>query len=310
MGSKSLLDGRTAMAVDLSVIIPSLGNTAELESCLLALNDKSARLDFEIIVVDSSANPHVEDVTQRFPAARLIRSQDKLFPGAARNLGVRHARSKKLAFVDADCIPSKDWIQQAFASTQREKITGGPILNLQHENAIQWADNQLQFSSFRAGRNEGFAEHLPSCNLVMERATLQSLGGFDEHVATGEDALFSARVAKIYPRGLWFNPRLIITHRGRATLRGFLAHQNAMGYHRGWLHLAFTPAWAWLSRSPLLAVLAVCRRFAFTAYQTWKYNRKEILLFMLYSPILLLGLIAWTAGFYAGVARRNSEGEP
>lgn len=297
------------MAVDLSVIIPSLGNTAELEGCLRALNNQTADINFEVIVVDSSSNIHVDEITKKFPIVRMIRSELRLLPGAARNLGVRHARSEKLAFLDADCIPSSDWIQQAFVSTQAmNKITGGPILNLQRGSGIQWADNQLQFSSFRAGREEGFAEHLPSCNLVMERATFQSLGGFHERVSTGEDALFSARAGQMYPRGMWFNPRLIISHRGRTTLRSFMQHQSSMGYHRGWLQLAFTPAWTWLARSPWLAGLAVCRRFAFTAHQTWKYNRKDMLLFMLYSPILLLGLIAWTAGFYRGVARRESGG--
>ena len=298
------------MAIDLSVIIPSLDNSAELEACLRGLTDQSVDFGFEVIVVDSSADNHVEEVAKEFPSVRLIHSPRKLFPGAARNLGVRHATSKKLAFLDSDCVPSGDWIQQAFASVHSiHKITGGPILDIQHSNAIQWADNQLQFSGFRAGRGEGFAEHLPSCSLVMERATFQSLGGFHEGVPTGEDALLSARAEQLYPRGLWFNPKLIVNHRGRATLRRFMQHQASHGYHRGWLQLVFTPTWAKLSRSPWLAGLALLRRFAYTAYMTWNYNRKEMWLFMLYNPILLLGLVAWTMGFYRGVARRKARGE-
>ncbi|MGH2582407.1 MAG: glycosyltransferase [Anaerolineales bacterium] len=297
------------MAVDLSVIIPSLDNSVELEDCLLALREQSADFDFEVIVVDSGADNHIEEVIRQFPFVQLIRSGRRLVPGAARNLGVSRAASDRLAFLDADCIPSGNWLQQAYASMQEDhKIIGGPIHDLQNRGAIQWADNQLQFSSFRAGRGKGFVEHLPSCNLVMERATFQSLGGFHEDVPTGEDALLSSLSEQLHPRGIWFNPKLVITHRGRATLRSFVSHQSSLGYYRGLLQLAFTPAWDWLSRSPWLAGLALCRRFAYVAYNTWKYNRKDTLRFMLFSPILLFGLAAWTTGFYRGVARRRSGG--
>ena len=297
------------MVVELSVIIPNRGNPAELEKCVRGISEQTVDFEYEVIVVDSTPGDSVEKVIKQFPAVRLIHSAARLYPGAARNLGVHHAAGARLAFIDADCVPSSDWIHHARASLLgTHKIIGGPILDLQRRSGVQWVDNQLQFSPFRAGRQEGFVEHLPSCNMVMERATFESLGGFHEGVATGEDVLLTARAEQLYPNGLWFNPKLVVTHRGRRTLRGFIEHQSAMGYHRGWLQLAFTPAWTWLARSPWLAGLAVGRRFGFIGLQTWRYKRKDILLLMLYSPLVLLGLVAWTTGFYRGVARRKAGG--
>jgi glycosyltransferase involved in cell wall biosynthesis len=298
------------MAVSLSVIVPSFGDSAGLGECLRALQDQDGDIEFEVIVVESSAGARVDEASKEFPFVRLIRSADRLFPGAARNLGVRHAGSERLAFLDADCVPSRNWIREAFASIEaNHRITGGPILDARHGNSFQSADNQLQFSGFRAGRKKGCADHLPSCNLLMGRATFEALGGFDEGISTGEDVLLSDRAGVLYPRSMWFNPILTVSHRGRASLQSFVRHQESLGYHRGWLQLAFTPAWKWFSRSPWLAGFALSWRLVYIALQTWRYSRKDVLLFMFYSPILLLGLVAWTVGFYRGVSRRRAGGE-
>jgi GT2 family glycosyltransferase len=286
------------MAVALSVIIPCFGHSVELEKCLRALEAQYDAALFEVIVVDSSRDA----VAHRFPSVRWIRADSRLFPGAARNLGVRHAAGVHLAFLDADCIPSEDWVREAAAAVQAgQRCAGGPILDVRPRRPIAWVDNRLQFADFQRGRPEGPGEHFPSCNLVMQREVFSKAGGFREELPTGEDVLFSRRVGELFDGGMRFLPQLVVRHHGRETLRGMLDHQRLLGYHRGSLRLEMTPAWQRLARSPWLGAAAVLRRFGYVLLRTWQYDRRGMWMLIFCVPLLLAGLLAWTQGFYRGL---------
>ena len=94
----------------ISVVVPCRGHANELKGCLRGLENQITTAPYEIIVVDSAADPAVSDVVDAFPGVRLVRSRSGLLPGSARNLGARHARGDYLAFTDADCIPEPDWL--------------------------------------------------------------------------------------------------------------------------------------------------------------------------------------------------------
>jgi GT2 family glycosyltransferase len=259
----------------------------------------------EIIVVDSALDPRVEAVMGRHAGMKLVRSSTRLFPGAARNLGVRQAAAARLAFLDADCIPSGRWARAAIESIEEGAvIVGGPVLDALPFHPIAWVDNHLQFADFQRGRPAGPGDHFPSCNLAMRRDTFEALGGFREDVLTGEDFDFSTRARGLFPQGMWFQPRLVAYHHGRRTLASMLEHQRLLGYYRGLLGLAMTAGWKWLARSSWLGGPAVLRRLAYVSWRTWQYDRAQFLPLLLASPLLLAGLTAWTWGFYAGVRDR------
>jgi glycosyltransferase involved in cell wall biosynthesis len=286
----------------LSVIIPCLGHAPELRACLAVLQKQRERLVFEVLVVDSASNPEVEAVVAAFPQIHLIRSEAGLSPGAARNLGVRHATGDGLAFLDADCIPAPDWVDQAWHSLQAGmKIIGGPVLDVRPNHPIAWADNHLQFADFQAGRPTGPGTHFPSCNLVMHRATFESLGGFPTGIPTGEDALLSQRAVALYPDEMFYNPALIVRHWGRQTWRELVSHQSSLGFHRASLGLFLGRSYLRLGRHPVLAGWVILRRWAYVSLRTFQYDRSGLWRLFLYLPWVLVGLIAWTVGFYSGM---------
>ncbi len=286
----------------ISIIIPCLGHAAELTACLNALQVQEGNSEFEVIVVDSASDPRVEAAVKPFAQVRLVRSAGRLFPGGARNLGVRHAAGNGLAFLDADCIPSGDWVSQAGLSLRAgRKIVVGPILDVKPFHPIGWADNRLQFSDFQVDRPDGPIDYLPACNLAMSRTVFAVLRGFREDVLTGEDGLLSEQARTLFPREIFFNQHLVVRHYGRTALRGMLEHQRSLGYHRGRLRLAMTPFWLQLARSPWLGWMSVMRRLSYIFLRTWQYDKKGLAPLALFSPFLVLGLIAWTRGFYQGV---------
>ncbi len=288
--------------MDLSIVIPCYGHSKELELCLRTLTAHRNPMQFEVIVVDSASDPSVLEVTQHFQDVSIVRSQTRLFPGKARNLGVRHATGFYLAFLDSDCIPSEHWIETVISGLQAGHVLiGGPVLDVRPAGAIAWVDNHMQFSDFQSGRPAGPGDHFPACNIAIRRQAFAESGGFGEDILTGEDVVFSEQALKLFPGGMWFEPQLIVYHHGRRALRGMLEHQQLLGRHRSRLGLLMTPAWHWLARSPWLGGLALLRRLGYIFLRTWQYDKKGMFRLILSLPLLLLGLTAWTYGFYQGV---------
>lgn len=287
---------------DLSVIIPCYGHIPELDHCLRALEAMRSRSDFEIVVVDSSLDARIEALKGLYRHVRVIASERRLSPGAARNLGARNAAGAYLAFLDADCIPGDGWVDEAIACLRSGfRFVGGPVLDANPASWIAWVDNHLQFSDFQRGRPEGPGDHFPSCNLVMTRDLFTAMNGFREDMFSGEDAIFSERLRGTFSSGMHFSPRLVVRHHGRSTLPALWRHQRLLGYYRGRYRLAMTPAWERMARTPRFGGLAVLRRLAYVSLRTWQYDGKELFRLVLSLPLVLYGLTAWTAGFYQGV---------
>ncbi|NIU88674.1 MAG: glycosyltransferase, partial [Nitrosopumilaceae archaeon] len=159
----------------ISIVIPCYKQPVELKNCLAALHDQKCDLDYEIIVVDSEPSEIIRDVAKNFPEIKLIRGADNLKPGAARNLGVKDARSEYIAFIDSDCIPNEHWLQQAFESLEKgHKLVGGPIVDRLPLHPISSIDNLLQFVDFSAKRPSGIAEHIPAGNSAVPKEVFNS----------------------------------------------------------------------------------------------------------------------------------------
>ncbi len=291
----------------ISVIIACLGHAQELPGCLSSLQKQSTSFVYEIIVVDSAADPGVALAAEKFPAVRLVRSHQGLFPGAARNLGVQHARAEMLGFVDADCTLPPDWIEQAVSTVQRgHKIVGGPVLDALPWHPIARVDNLLQFADFKPGRPAGPAAHFPSCNMVLPRSIFETLQGFREDVAVGEDTLLTQLAHQKWPVGLYFHPRLIVFHTGRTSWPGFARHQRSFGNSRARYGLNMSAGYERLARHPSLAGLVVLRRFAYLALRTIQWDLPALPAFVLLSPLTLIGLAFWAQGFYQGFQARKA----
>ena len=63
--------------------------------------------DFELLIIDDcSTNPEIEKILKSFddPRIRLLRTPHNSGAAAARNLGLREAKGKYIAFLDSDDI--------------------------------------------------------------------------------------------------------------------------------------------------------------------------------------------------------------
>jgi mycofactocin system glycosyltransferase len=95
-----------ADSVDIDVIIPTRGRVAQVER-LLATLDRP-----DVVVVDDATEPGdaLAAVVERH-RGRLVRHIVNTGPAGARNSGLGATRAPFIAFLDSDCVPSRDWPQ-------------------------------------------------------------------------------------------------------------------------------------------------------------------------------------------------------
>lgn len=286
----------TATAPRLSVIIPAYEADATLPSVLAALRPQIGA-DAEVLVVDSSGLEHAAKLGLEHPWLRVIGLRDRTLPGEARNRGVRAAAGSRLVFLDADALPGDGWLKQLQA--QFDGVAGAAVAGAVHNgtprSAVGSTGYLLEFSEWTPGRR-GRPLHGATCNLLVERAAFETAGGFSEDIWPGEDTVLTLPWGRA--EQLTFAPDAAVWHLNRTGLLELLRHQYRLG--RGFAavcdrvdfpHSRFS-RWPLLAMAPALRLLALAGRLS--------GQPRLLLQAARLSPLLTLGLLAWTAGVAAG----------
>ena len=286
--------------IRISVIVPAFQAWATLPKVLEALAAQVQRPDREAIVIDSSADGRAEELAAQFPWATVVALPERCLPGRARNHGIGLAKGEFVAFIDADAIPSPDWLDEfdRSMSDALDAVTS-PVLNGTPWHPVGTAGYLLEFSEWLPGRQQ-LPRHAATCSLMVRKLHLEEVGGFAEDVFPGEDTILTHPIAK---KGrLGYAPRASVRHLNRTSLSAFLHHQVSLGAsfvalcdRTDFPHSGFTRWWG-LPFAPALRLLALglrVRRRPLESAQT-----------VLFFPVVLLGLLSWTRG--VAVARLKS----
>ena len=286
---------------DVSIVLPcSADHAGVLVECLKSLQTQHFSRPFEILVVNSHDSKSVEDTAKQFGAC-VVPGLGTNTAGSARNAGVAAARGEILAFIDADCQAESQWLSSLYESLSSGRIAvGGPVLNRFPFHPVATTDNLMQFVDQMPGRPEGPARELPGCNMAIQRHAFEAAGGFPEDIFPGEDTVFSQRLAHDWPDQVSFIPLMRLRHRGRTAIGEFMRHQKDFGFGRGRYALNISERQQMLGRSLIVAVLAGLRRAGYFIYRTAQWNILLLPRLVVFSPVLLAGLLSWAHGFSRG----------
>ena len=148
---------------------------------------------YEVVVVDNASR----DATAEVAAARGARVVHEPIPNRsrARNAGVAAARADLIAFTDADCTASPQWLAAFLACRGRAPLVAGPvrIQTRTPPNAVERFEAASRVGQ-RAGVKQGWAA---TANLMVERSAFEAVGGLDpayRHI--GEDVDFCLRAGR------------------------------------------------------------------------------------------------------------------
>jgi cellulose synthase/poly-beta-1,6-N-acetylglucosamine synthase-like glycosyltransferase len=196
----------------------------------------------ETILVDGGSRDATVEVARAAGFEECL-----VVPGASipvcRNRALHAARGHVLAFLDADCLPDRDWFQQALPWLQKPGpvLMGYPVQPPESGNWIQRTWHAHWHHKHPAGQaaepapvTVGAFRLLTTRNLLFNRALLDVVPKFDETLTTGEDTDFAFRAAQAGCEVVAL-PSLRVTHLGEpSTLRQYfrqqLWHANRKAY--------------------------------------------------------------------------------
>lgn len=125
----SSLAGAAGRRPTVSVVIPVKDDAEMLRRCLRALRAQTLTPD-EIIVVDNGSSDGSSDVARKAGVRVVLEPEEGILAASA--AGFDAADGELLARLDADCVPSQDWLQEivdAFAADLTvSAVTGGARL--------------------------------------------------------------------------------------------------------------------------------------------------------------------------------------
>jgi glycosyltransferase involved in cell wall biosynthesis len=140
----------------------------------------------EIIVVDSGSDDTSEYFVDK-PFIKYIRSEKRLFPGEARNLGIKNATGDVIAFLDADTIVLDGWFEELIQSAQQHDIVAGAAPSLPGQK------QRLPRVSIMI---DGQDITWPTCNIFYKKKVLDAAGVFQVGMPSGEDIDLNYRCVK------------------------------------------------------------------------------------------------------------------
>ncbi len=180
----------------ISVIIPIYNIAEYLPACLESLI-KQENSDFEVIMVNDGSSDRSEEICRQYETKdKRFRLFNKPNGGvsSARNLGMRHAQGKWIAFVDGDdivdskylCLPDAtegiDVIEKSYYIKSNEKVLLSK--EIKDDSIIETNKDFLRYYSEFIQANS-----LTLGNKIIRRNVIGNQF-FDEKKAMGEDFLF------------------------------------------------------------------------------------------------------------------------
>jgi len=210
-----MTDGRD---MRISIVVPHLNQREFLGRCLESLATQVASHDVEVIVVDNGSDHPPRDVCDRHSFVRL-EHQATPGPGPARNRGVAQSTGDILAFIDADCVAHRGWLDtlvKVFANEPATMIVGGDTrISVANPARLTMLES---YESVFAFRQQHYIEKLGfsgSGNLAMRREVYVAVGPF-AGIDVAEDRDWGRRATLLGCR-IKYVPEMIVCHPARRT---------------------------------------------------------------------------------------------
>ena len=208
----------------------------------------------EVIVVDDLSDDGTAEKA-RVAGARVVRNETRRNAGGSRNAGIAEAKGDFLAFLDADAVAARDWLQNAREVLERDPTiaaVGGRIVNGRMSRYGK-LDYYMNHSEWIGGSPAGEKTNVPTMAIVYRRSAIDGLRFPESN--SGEDTAFALAVTARGGR-LWFDPRIVVTHNHeRLDWRAYVDKQEACGRTIYWTRMTFDRPGRFLVRFPFLLFL-------------------------------------------------------
>ncbi len=293
--------------IRISLVIPFYNSESTLPPLLESMRHQTiAPHEYEIIMVDDGSTDRSAQLVTANPQIILL-TQTNSGPGAARNLGTSRAQGRVIAYTDSDCVLPPTFLQDHIELHEREPTIAGlcgsvaPAQRLPYGSPVL-ADHLCSWFNAHGHQKQRAPEYLWGANMSVKRCVHEAGVRWSESRVTGEDVDFSHQLSKLGLR-LYFEPKLMVRHYDRTTLRGYLRHQYNWGFHAPFIRgrtksLAYSRLFPASVRLARIFSPAILVGYTALVARAWWRHRPLGLLSSL--PLIVLGKVAYASGAIAG----------
>jgi lipopolysaccharide/colanic/teichoic acid biosynthesis glycosyltransferase/glycosyltransferase involved in cell wall biosynthesis len=218
----------------ISVIIPAKDAAGTIEDCLRGVHSqRSLKMRYEVILVDDGSTDHTAEIAGGFDV-KVIR-QENAGRASARNAGALAAQGDILAFTDADCIPSPEWLHHLVKPFDDPAVVGckGVYRTLQKELVPRFVQQEYGFKYLRM-KTQDSIDFIDTYSAAYRRDVFMENKGFENAMLSVEDQEFSFRLARKGYR-LVFVPDAIVHHQHVPTTWRYLRRKFEIGYWKAFM---------------------------------------------------------------------------
>jgi len=224
--------GTSCFSPKVSIIIPVYNEALRIRACLESLEKQVYPSDrFEILIVDNNSTDKTDQIAGEYAHVSVLYERKMQSPYAARNTAIIQSTADIVAFIDADCVASQEWLSQLVEPFKDSRIAGvgGKITSYQATNAVErFIQNHLSYEHCDK-ENGRFLTGLITANAAYRREDVIEVGLFNT-MFDGSDIDLSWRIQMRTGKNVVIIPNATVYHAHRASENRLFWWEYRMGF--------------------------------------------------------------------------------
>lgn len=226
-----------------SIVIPVRALSYYLLFENLPKMDLQTFKNFEVIVLPNEHSTYDITLMNQYSWLRVIPTGTVTRPAQKRDIGVKNAKGKIIAFIDDDAYPDENWLTNAMKLFKKTSflILCGPGALPEKTNLWEKIFDAVLVSFLGSGKyayrftplKKRFVIDYPSMNFFIRKTTFEKVGGFNSDYWPGEDSKLCNDIVVKEKGKILYHPDVLVYHHRRADLKSFLKQHGQYGFHRG-----------------------------------------------------------------------------
>jgi GT2 family glycosyltransferase len=234
---------------DISLVICTRNRAAQLKRCLTRVAAVRSSANWELVVVNNDSSDVTADVISDFAKSASFPVVQTYEPvpglGRAHNAGLSVSHGRIIAFIDDDCYPASDYVENVL------KVFKDPTIGFAGGRITLYASDDYPITIKDSPAPQFFppcslipAGELHGANMMFRRQAIAEIGGFDNDFGPG--ALFNCEDIDAFARaslaGWWgmYSPEPVVAHHHGRRARDIPALKRSYAVGRGAYLAKFT----------------------------------------------------------------------